>query len=70
MLINEQFQIKFKYFIGMLFGGYLYGTLADLSGRKWTLINALVFNGIASVCAGLSQTYTWLLIFRFLSGVG
>ena len=54
----------------MMFGGYIWGTLGDLSGRKYVLISALLFNGIFAVLAGMAQTFDLLLFFRFLSGLG
>jgi MFS transporter, VNT family, synaptic vesicle glycoprotein 2 len=57
-------------FLGMLIGGYVWGTFSDIKGRKMTLITGLLFNGLASILAGLTQKYFWLLFFRFLSGIG
>ncbi|CAF0814444.1 unnamed protein product [Brachionus calyciflorus] len=57
-------------FFGMMIGGYIWGTLGDIWGRKYVLISALFFNGLFGVLAGLSQTFNLLLLCRFLSGIG
>lgn len=57
-------------FAGMMIGGYLWGTLSDLKGRKYTLISALFFNSFFAILCGLSQTFSMLLLFRFFSGLG
>jgi len=41
-----------------------------VNGRKYTLISALFFNAFFGILCGLSQTFTWLLVFRFFSGLG
>lgn len=57
-------------FGGMLIGGYVWGTFSDIYGRKYMLISALAFNAFFGILCGLSQTFYFLLIFRFLSGIG
>lgn len=57
-------------FAGMMIGGYIWGTISDLNGRKYTLITALFFNAFFAILCGLSQTFELLLFFRFLSGLG
>jgi len=58
-------------FVGMMIGGYIWGSLADSSmGRRVVLINAMVVNAAAGVISSFSQDFYFFLILRFLSGVG
>lgn len=57
-------------FIGMLVGGYLWGSLSDVYGRKRTLILAMLINAFCGFGSSLSQEKTSFFIIRFLSGVG
>ena len=57
-------------FAGMMVGGYFWGTLADVSGRKKILIQALLFNALFAILSGFSRSLVILLVFRFLSGIG
>lgn len=69
----------------MMIGGYVWGTLGDVMGkkitknyfllifflgRKYILISALFFNALFGALAGLSPTFQILLLCRFLSGIG
>jgi len=58
-------------FVGMMIGGYIWGSLADSSmGRRVVLINAMIVNAAAGVISSFSQDFYFFLILRFLSGVG
>jgi MFS family permease len=57
-------------FLGMMCGGYIWGTIADLTGRKHALIKALLFNFVFSTLCGVAYSLPWLLFFRLMSGVG
>ena len=57
-------------FLGMMVGGYLWGSLSDLIGRRSCLITSLTVNGIFGLASAFSPNYTTFLLFRFLSGVG
>ena len=35
-------------FIGMMFGGYLWGSIGDSIGRKYTLVTSLLFNSLGT----------------------
>lgn len=56
--------------IGMALGAFVWGTLADIVGRRraflWTLLNYSVF----SILSALSPTFSTLLIARFITGIG
>ena len=57
-------------FLGMLVGGYIWGSLGDMYGRRKTLIVAMVVNfacGLASSFAGTKNSF---VVWRFLSGLG
>ena len=57
-------------FVGMLVGGYIWGSLADIFGRRNILINAMLVNSAACIASSFSQDYYTFLILRFFSGVG
>ncbi len=57
-------------FIGMLIGGYAWGGIADISGRRLTLISSLTVNGLFGALSAFSPDFYVLLLLRFLSGVG
>ena len=57
-------------FIGMLIGGYAWGGIADISGRRLTLITSLTVNGLFGALSAFSPDFYVLLLLRFLSGVG
>ena len=57
-------------FVGMIVGGYIWGGLADINGRRTVLILSLFFNSFFAFVSSLSPNFYSLLIFRFLSGVG
>ncbi|CAL8296034.1 unnamed protein product [Boreogadus saida] len=57
-------------FLGMMVGGYLWGYLADLRGRKRVLIVSLSVNGVFGALASLAPWFWLFLLMRFISGVG
>eukprot|EP00045_Choanoeca_perplexa_P010210 m.102744 g.102744 ORF g.102744 m.102744 type:complete len:570 (-) comp15194_c0_seq1:68-1777(-) len=57
-------------FLGMMFGGWLWGNLADSRGRRGMLIAALLLNFVASGASAFAPSYTAFLAFRFFSGLG
>ncbi|WP_101758958.1 MFS transporter [Oceanicoccus sp. KOV_DT_Chl] len=46
------------------------GLIADKVGRKKLLVPSLYLFGIAGFCCGLTDSFGWLLFWRFLQGVG
>lgn len=48
----------------------VFGTIADLYGRRWTLIFGLLLFGVAGSAAGLAPSFEWVLAARALQGVG
>jgi VNT family MFS transporter (synaptic vesicle glycoprotein 2) len=57
-------------FLGMMVGGYMWGSLSDMIGRRSCLITSLTFNGVFGLASAFSPSYAVFLLFRFLSGVG
>ena len=57
-------------FLGMMFGGYFWGSWSDVVGRRSCLITSLTVNGLFGFASALAPTYTWFLFFRFGSAVG
>ena len=57
-------------FVGMMLGGYIWGSLGDIFGRRNILINAMLVNAAAGFASSFSQDYYVFLFLRFLSGVG
>ncbi|CAD5122148.1 DgyrCDS10596 [Dimorphilus gyrociliatus] len=57
-------------FLGMLFGGYIWGAISDIFGRRSTLLMSLLINSIGGGVSSLCQKYWMFLIFRLISGIG
>ena len=57
-------------FLGMLGGGWLWGTLADRLGRRNCLIAALILNSLGGVLAAFVMSSGGMLICRLIAGLG
>lgn len=57
-------------FLGMLVGGYVWGSWSDVVGRRTCLITSLFINATFGGVSALSPNYISFLVFRFCSGVG
>jgi len=57
-------------FVGMMIGGYVWGSLGDSIGRRNILISAMLVNAAAGAVSSLSQSYAVFLVLRFISGLG
>jgi len=57
-------------FLGMLVGGYVWGSLGDTYGRRNTLVAAMLVNAACGFASSLAQDKYTFIVMRFLSGVG
>jgi MFS family permease len=58
------------HFAGMLASGLLAGIVADIRGRRYTLLLGLLNNSIVGILSSLIQNALQLCILRFITGVG
>ena len=57
------------YALGVVFGAPLIAVLAARLSRRTLLMGLMAVFGIANCLSALSPSYSWMLLFRFLSGV-
>src|SRR6201992_83464 len=57
-------------FIGMLIGALAAGILGDRMGRRATYQVNLAIFGLASLAAAAAPSMTWLIVLRFVMGLG
>lgn len=57
-------------FVGMAIGAVFSGGLADKWGRKTVFAATLVIYSIATAACAFAPNLTWLLVFRFIVGLG
>lgn len=57
-------------FVGMLFGSYIWGSLADISGRRTTLVVSLCVSGVFGLVSAFSPWFWLFTCLRFFSGFG
>ncbi|CAA7601604.1 Major facilitator superfamily transporter [Acididesulfobacillus acetoxydans] len=58
------------FLVGWAVGGTLFGTLADYIGRSRTLSLSILVYAVFTGVAALSETWTQLMVFRFLTALG
>ena len=58
------------FFVGMLAGAFAFGRLADRIGRRPVLMAAVVVDACFGVASVFAPDFGWLLVLRFLTGVG
>ncbi len=63
-------KINSAYFLGMSLGGLLGGVVADIIGRRWTLILAIFTFSISSIICGFVDSIWVFTFFRALTGFG
>lgn len=56
--------------LGMLLGALVAGIAADRWGRRTIVLVTLLIFSCGSLLCGLSPGYEWLLVFRFITGIG
>lgn len=57
-------------FIGMLFGSYIWGSMADIVGRRTTLIASLTVSAVFGFISAFSPWFWLFVLLRFFSGFG
>ncbi|HYQ27503.1 MAG TPA: multidrug effflux MFS transporter, partial [Polyangiaceae bacterium] len=67
---NDRQLILSVFFAGMSLGQLLYGPLSDSTGRKPALYFGIGLFMLGGLVCALTQSFTWLLIGRGLSGFG
>ncbi|MEW7849414.1 MFS transporter [Massilia aurea] len=58
------------FFVGMLIGAFVFGRLADRIGRRPVLLMAVVIDACFGVASAFAPDLTWLLVLRFMTGIG
>ncbi|XP_060861423.1 synaptic vesicle glycoprotein 2C-like [Metopolophium dirhodum] len=56
--------------IGMFFGCFISGYMADSKGRKYTLVVCMMIDGIFNLISSVSQIYPVLIFCKLMSGFG
>lgn len=56
--------------IASAFGGIIFGFVADKHGRKLSMVLSILLYSFASLLCGFSTSFTQLLVFRILVGLG
>ncbi|KAK2164521.1 hypothetical protein LSH36_62g00013 [Paralvinella palmiformis] len=57
-------------FLGMMLGGYIWGTLADMQGRRSVLMFSLSLNSLGGLMSTFAQSFWLFLLLRIVSGIG
>jgi len=67
---NEKGWLNAIIFVGMIVGGYSFGGVADVKGRRFVLMWSMSINGLFALASSFAYTYWLFLFFRFMSGIG
>lgn len=70
LTIPQALQTGTLFFVGMLIGAFAFGRLADRIGRRPVLMLAVVVDALAGVASAFATNFEWLLILRFVTGIG
>ena len=62
--------INSAFLFGWMGGGILFGMIGDKLGRVRSMLFSILLYAIFTGCAGFSQTWWQLALFRFLTGLG
>ena len=57
-------------FLGMLFGNFVWGSLADMIGRRTSIVIALPMSAVFGFFSAFLPWFWMFVLFRFLSGFG
>jgi MFS family permease len=67
---NQASWVVSIWLIGIMFGAFVFGYLADRFGRKRLFLATLVMYSFFTVLTALSPNYAFLMMFRFLTAIG
>ncbi len=67
---SEEAVLSSIIFVGMLFGSYIWGSLADIVGRRTTIVCSLTVSAIFGILSAFSPWFWLFVLFRFFSGFG
>ena len=70
LTIPQALQTGTLFFVGMLVGAFAFGRLADRIGRRPVLMLAVIVDACAGVASAFAPDFQWLLILRFVTGIG
>lgn len=68
--VSQALQTGTLFFVGMLVGAFAFGRLADRIGRRPVLMMAILIDACAGVASAFAPDMAWLLVLRFLTGLG
>jgi putative MFS transporter len=68
--VPQALQTGTMFFFGMLIGAFVFGRLADRIGRRPVLFIAIILDAICGVASAFAPDLQWLLVARFLTGLG
>ncbi|AGB75502.1 MULTISPECIES: MFS transporter [Rhizobium] len=68
--VPQALQTGTFFFLGMLVGAFTFGRLADRIGRRPVLFIAIILDAICGVASAFAPDLHWLLVARFLTGLG
>ncbi|MDK4718152.1 MFS transporter [Rhizobium sp. CNPSo 3968] len=68
--VPQALQTGTLFFLGMLVGAFVFGRLADRIGRRPVLFIAIILDAICGVASAFAPDLQWLLVARFLTGLG
>eukprot|EP00795_Rhopilema_esculentum_P017564 gene17564-9194_t len=57
-------------FVGMMVGGYSFGGVADIKGRRFVLMWSMSLNGLFALASSFADDFLMFLFLRLMSGVG
>ncbi|XP_033741474.1 synaptic vesicle glycoprotein 2C-like isoform X1 [Pecten maximus] len=67
---NDKGWLNSIIFVGMMLGGYGWGSLADHFGRRQILLGSLTVNGLGALSSSFCQQFWVFLLMRLISGIG
>jgi len=71
MLDAKQLGLLFSSgFLGLALGNFVWGPVADSIGRKTVIVVSMLIFSFASLGSAFAPSITWLIGFRFLTGLG